>query len=137
MSDKKAIVLFSGTADKLQAAATMISGAAAMGQEVHVFLTFWGAVAFTKDQIDKPQPISPEYGAMGEKMAQLMQEKGVPAWSQVFRDAKELGDVHIHACSLTLDLLDIGEQDMDPMVDDVIGVATFTGMSEDADTLFI
>lgn len=133
----KAYVLFSGTGDRLQAAATMVSGAAAMGCEVHVFLTFWGLMAFQKDQIDTPKPMSPEYGEMGEKMAQIMVEKGAPPWFQVLRDAKEIGDVHIHACALTMDLAGINEADLDPLVDDVIGVATFTGLTDTADTLFI
>jgi peroxiredoxin family protein len=133
----KAFVLFSGTADKLQAAATMISGTAAMGVESHVFLTFWGLMAFQADTIEQPKPISPEYGEMGEKMGALMAEKGVPPWYQIMRDAKEIGDVHIHACSLTLDMLGMPIEALDPMVDDVIGVASFTGMTEDADTMFI
>lgn len=137
MTEKLAVVLFSGTADKLQAAATMVSGAVAMGVETHLFLTFWGEMAFTKEQINEPKPISPEYGAMGEKMGQLMQEKGMPVWHQVLRDLKDLGDLHIHACSMTLDMLGMDQDDLDPMVDDVIGVATFTGITEGAKTLFI
>jgi Uncharacterized conserved protein, COG2210 len=51
MAEKMSFVAFSGTADKLQALATMVSGAAAMGVETHVFLTFWGLNAFRKDLI--------------------------------------------------------------------------------------
>lgn len=137
MSEKLAIVLFSGTADKLQAAATMVSGAAAMGVETHLFLTFWGLNAFTKAQIDEPKPMSADYGHVGEQMGKLMMDKGVPAWSQIIRDAREIGDVHIHACSMTMDLQEMTQDDLDPMIDDVIGVATFIGLIEGGQTLFI
>ena len=35
-------------------------------------------------------------------------------WSELLRQAKEIGDVSIHACSLSMDLLDITEEDLDP-----------------------
>lgn len=138
MADSKmAIVVFSGTADKLQAAATMASGAAAMGIETHVFLTFWGVNAFRKSVIKEPLPMSPEYGDMAELMAKLMVEKNVPAWHEVFGMAKEIGDCHFHACTLTLELMGMTLDDLDPMVEDAIGVAAFMGMIPDAKVLFI
>jgi peroxiredoxin family protein len=137
MSDKMAIALFSGTADKLQAAATMASGAAAMGVEVHVFLTLWGANAFRKEMVGRELPWSADYGQEGENMAKLMAEKGAHGWYEVFGMAKDVGDVHFHACSHTMDLMDLSLEDMDPMVEDIIGVATFIRMTEDAQVLFI
>ncbi len=123
--DKLSIVLFSGTADKLQAAATMASGAAAMGVHTDVFLTFWGLNAFRKDMAGKQLPMSADYGQDAENMAKLMQEKGAHGWYEVFGMAKDVGDVHFHACSHTMDLMDLTLDDMDPMVEDIIGVATF------------
>lgn len=137
MAQKMAFVLFSGTADKLQAAATMVSGAAAMGVETHVFLTFWGLNAFRKTMIDEPLPMSADYGDMGEMMGKLMMDKGVPPWSQVLRDAKDVGDVHVHACAMTLDLMELTQDDLDPMVEDVIGVASFIQLADGASVLFI
>lgn len=137
MSNKLAIVLFSGTADKLQAAATIVSGAAAMEVETHVFLTFWGLGAMRTDAIGAPLPMSADYGQEGENVAKLMQEKGVQPWFEVLREAKAIGPVQVHACSMTMDLMELGKDDLDPMVDDVIGVATFIGMTEGAQVLFI
>ncbi len=137
MNRKMAVVLFSGTADKLQAAATMVSGAAAMGVETHIFLTFWGLNAFRKDRAGQPLPMSADYGQEGENVAKLMQEKQVPSWRDVLDMAAEVGDVHVHACAMTLDLMDLTQDDLLPMVEDVIGVATFTGLSEGAQLLFI
>lgn len=39
--DTLSLVLFSGTDDKLSAAAVLSAGAAAMGRKVNVFLQYW------------------------------------------------------------------------------------------------
>jgi peroxiredoxin family protein len=137
MADKLACVLFSGTADRLQAAATLASGAAAMGVETHLFLTYWGVNAFRPAVMAETPPISADYGDMGEMVAKLMAEKQVPPWQEVLATAKEVGDVRIHACAATMDLFDLTKDDLDPMVDDVIGVASFVGLAEGAQLLFI
>jgi peroxiredoxin family protein len=137
MADTMALVLSSETADKLQAAATMASGAAAMGVETHLFLTFWGLHAFRRSVIGTQLPMSAGYGETAEQMGKLMRDKGVAPWHEVLRDAKDVGDVRFHACAMTADLMDLTEDDLDPMVDDVIGVATFVELSAGARTLFI
>src|SRR5690242_17650729 len=45
------LVLFSGTDDKLQAAAVLAVGAAVMGRQVNVFLQYWALDAFRADRI--------------------------------------------------------------------------------------
>ncbi len=134
---KMAAVLFSGTADELQAAATLVSGAAAMDMEVHVFLTSWALHAFRRDVIDQPLPLSPGYGELTETMAMLMKQKGVPPWHQLLRMARSIGDVRIHACSMTTDLMGLQQSDLDDLVDDVIGIATMIDMTDGAQLMFI
>ena len=46
-------------------------------------------------------------------------------WSELFRQAKEIGDVGLHACSLSMEMFGITKDDLDPLVDDVEGVAAF------------
>ncbi len=135
--EKMSIVLFSGTADRLQAAATMVSGAAAMGVETHLFLTFWGLNALRKDMASKTLPMSADYGQDAENMAKLMHDKGAPGWRDVLGMAREVGDVRVHACAHTLDLMELTLDDLDPMVEDVIGVATFVSQAGDGQVLFI
>lgn len=115
----------------------MTSGAAAMGVETHIFLTFWGLHAFRKSVINTPLPMSSGYGELAEHVGKLMADRGVPAWHQLFRDAQDIGDVRIHACAMTADLMDLTKDDLDDMVEDVIGVASFIGLAEDAQLLFI
>src|SRR3972149_5210806 len=52
MDEPLNLVLFSGTDDKLQAAAVLTAGAAALGRPVHIFLQYWALHAF------RPHPIA-------------------------------------------------------------------------------
>jgi peroxiredoxin family protein len=91
------LVLFSGTDDKLDAAAVLMAGAAAMGRKVNVFLQYWALDAFRTDRITKDHGVAPEAGPDG---AELLQRHGGQHWSEILRQAKSIGDVKIHACSL-------------------------------------
>ena len=57
---------------------------------------------------------------------------------QNFQNAREIGDVKIYACSMTMELFDIKLQDLEPIVDDVTGVAVFVERAKEGKiTLFI
>ena len=116
------LALFSGTDDKLQASAVLTVGAAAMGRKVNVFLQYWALDAFRADRVVKDHGVSLEAGEDGRR---AMQEQGKPHWSELFRQAKDLGDVHIYACADSLEMFRIKKDDLDPMVDGVWGVASF------------
>ena len=63
MSESLSLVLFSGTDDKLHAAATIAAGAAAMGRPVNVLLMYWALDAFRTDRIETKHGLSYEAGA--------------------------------------------------------------------------
>lgn len=130
--DKMTIIVFSGTVDKLMAVATLATGAAAMGQEVDIFLTFWGLDAFRKDKVRTNTKFSSEFAEYADAAMQAMQAKGVRHWLDTLYDAKEIGEVHVNACSMTMELFGWTKDDLDPIVEDVIGVATFVEQAKDA-----
>ena len=51
--------------------------------------------------------------------------------------AKDLGDVDIEACSLSMDLLHLEESDLDPLVDGVEGVTAFWLAASEGQVVFI
>jgi peroxiredoxin family protein len=106
MSDDTTVslVLFSGTDDKLQAAAVLAVG------------------------------VSPEAGEVGLR---AMQDQGKPHWSDLFRQAKDLGGVAINACADSMEMFRITKDDLDPLVDGVWGVASFWMAAEDGPVTFI
>src|SRR5215469_7291512 len=60
-ANRLAIVLFSGTVDKLMSASILATGAAAMGMNVEIFLTNWGALAFRKGDYLTNTRVSADY----------------------------------------------------------------------------
>lgn len=138
MADRMSIILFSGTVDKLLAASILATGGAAMGQEVEIFLTTWGLMAFRNGAQKELPLVSKEFEAFTPAMMQAFKEKNVPSWMDNLRGAKEIGNVKIYACSMTMELFGFTRDDFDPIVDDVTGVATFVERAkESAITLFI
>jgi peroxiredoxin family protein len=138
MSKRMALVVFSGTTDKLTAVATLATGAAAMGMEVELFLTFWGLEAFRKGAKERSPRITAEFEDYGPVMMELMQAKHVPHWLDTLRAAREIGDVRILACSATMELFDMKLDDLEDVVDEVTGVASFIDRAKDAEiSMFI
>ena len=116
------LVLFSGTDDKLNAAAVLAVGAAAMERPVNIFLQYYALDAFRVDRIHTPHELSPE--ATAEQAPAVRNHKG-NHWSDLLMQAKEVGEVGIHACALSMEMFKLEKDDLDPLVDDVEGVAAF------------
>lgn len=118
------LVLFSGTDDRLSAAAVLATGAAAMGRPVNLFLQYWALDAFRKGKLTSDHGSATEAGQTGSA---LVRERltGQRHWSELLRQAKDIGEVKIHACALSMELFGISKDDLDPLVDDVEGVAAF------------
>jgi peroxiredoxin family protein len=125
MDDPLNLVLFSGTDDKLQAAAVLAAGAAALGRPVNVFLQYWALDAFRADRIASDHGLAPEAGADGRAAVDRLRAAGQASWAETLRQAKDLGGVDIQACSLSMDLLHIDQTDLDPLVDGVEGITAF------------
>jgi peroxiredoxin family protein len=129
--DTLSLVLCSGTDDRLTGAAVLVVGAAVMERKVEILLQFWALDAFRGDRITKDHGVSEEAGPEGRA---AWERHNGEHWSELLRQAKEIGDVSIHACSLSMDTLDITKDDLDPLVDDVRGVAAFMGAADGAIT---
>lgn len=139
MNDKEkfSIVLFSGTIDKIMAAVTLATGAAVMDKQVSIFLTYWGVIAFRKDDWKTNRRFSKDFEDYAGPAMEQMQAKRVPPWMETLMGAMELGSVTVKACSATMDLFDIKLEDLEPVVSEVSGVATFVEDAEGGTTLFI
>ncbi len=128
------LVLFSGTDDKLGAAAVLTVGAAAMGRPVNIFLQYYALDAFRSDRIRCHRGLSPE--ATPDLSRQFRDHNG-DHWSDLLRQAKEIGEVDIQACALSMDMFHVGKDDLDPLVDGVEGVAAFMTAASEGQVVFI
>jgi peroxiredoxin family protein len=135
MNDSLNIILFSGTEDKLHAAGTLAAGAAAMDRPVNVLLMYWALDAFRADRIEKDHGLA--YDAARPRFNEPVEHVGEIPWLETFRQAKEIGEVAILACSGSLDVLGIDATALDPLVDSSGGIAAFLLAAEGGQLIFI
>jgi peroxiredoxin family protein len=129
--DRVALVVFSGDLDRVLAAFIIATGAAAMGQHVSMFFTFWGLSVLKKDKqlsgkslfqkmmtlmspgSSKSLPVSQmNYFGVGAKMLRsMMKEKNVNSLEEMITLARELG-VRMIACEMSRDLMGIKEAEL-------------------------
>ena len=131
------LVLFSGTDDKLTAASILVAGAAALGRRVDILLQYWALEAFQKDRIEKDHGLAPEAGSEGSSaLWRASERKNFQHWSETLRQVKGIGEVRIHACAHSMEIFGLDQDGLDPLVDDVSGVASFMA-SADGQVMFI
>jgi peroxiredoxin family protein len=135
MTETLSLVLFSGTTDKLHAAATLAAGAAAMGRPVNVLLQYWALDAFRVERIDENHGLAWDATADGASRP-INGTRAIP-WLDTFRMAKELGELSVTACSGSLEVLGIDVTALDPLVDQSGGIASFLLAAEGGQVLFI
>ena len=140
--DKATIVVLSGDMDKVFAAFIIATGAAAAGMDTTLFFTFWGLNAIRKENltgkglmgkmvgllnrggINRLGPSKFNFGGMGRWMfKKMMRDKGVTALDDLRQTAIDL-DVHLLACKMSMDVMEIDREDLIDEVEDVAGVAT-------------
>jgi peroxiredoxin family protein len=128
------LVLFSGTDDKLTAGAVLAVGAAAMGRPVNIFLQYYALDAFRAGHLCDDHSLSPE--ATPEQAPIVRAHPGLH-WSELLRQAKDVGEVDIRACALSMDMLHLKQENLDPLVDGVEGVAAFMASASEGQVVFI
>jgi len=146
MADKKGttIILLSGDFDKVFAAFTLASAAAAAGMNTTIFFTFWGLKAIQKGNptgkgfmgrmigllnrggLERLNPSKFSFGGMGRWMfKKMMAAKGATTLAELRQACIDLG-VHFLACKMSMDVMEITREDLIPEVEDVVGAATAT-----------
>src|SRR2546426_6291659 len=129
--DRVALVVFSGDLDRVLAAFVIATGAAAMGQQVSMFFTFWGLSVLKKDSqlsgktlfqkmmalmspgSSQSLPVSKmNYFGVGSKMLRsMMKEKNVSSLEEMISLARELG-VRMIACEMSRDVMGLKESEL-------------------------
>jgi peroxiredoxin family protein len=139
MNVKPRFVLFAhnGTYDKLHQVATLGLTAAALGKEVIVVLLFWTIKKLADGRLDVID-FPPEYAENGAEVARLLREKNVPTISEMFKEAKLVGDFRLIACSAGLEYMGVDAATVAAQVDEVLGLPAILSLSSSAETtLFI
>ena len=153
----KTFILFSDDLDKALATFVLANGAAATGEKVTIFFTFWGLNAIKKER--KPAVRKDLFGKMfgmmlpsdstklklskmnmggiGAKMMRyLMGQKGVDSLESLRRQALDNG-VEFIACQMSMDVMGVKREELLDEVS-VGGVATYMSRADEANVnLFI
>ncbi len=153
----KTFIMFSDDLDKALATFVLANGAAATGQKVTIFFTFWGLNVIKK--LHKPKVEKDIFGKMfgmmlpssskklklskmsmggigGKMMRYIMKEKGIDSLESLRRQALENG-VEFIACQMSMDVMGVKKEEL---LDDVTigGVATYMERADNANVnLFI
>ena len=154
--DKVTLVVFSGDLDRVLASFVIATGAAAMGQQVSMFFTFWGLSVLKKNTelsgktlfqkmmavmspgSTRSLPVSKmNYFGVGAKMLRsMMKQRNVSSLEDMVALARELG-VRMTACEMSRDMMGIKESELVAGIE-CGGVATFLADSLQSRTsLFI
>ena len=135
--NKLVLVASKGTADTLYPALILATTAAAQSMPVDIYFTFGGMKLVTKGQADNIKP-SVDLDISPEQLKGLLSKGGMPTLTDMLKMAKESG-VRIHACSPTMSLYGMTQDQLADVCDDVIGAAGFLKLAADpnAITLFI
>jgi peroxiredoxin family protein len=131
------IFAHNATYDKLHQVGTIGLTASAMGKDVLVVLLFWTIKKLAQGRIDEVD-FPPEYGESAEEVARLLQEKKVPRISEMFQEAKQVGQFRLVACSAGLEYMGVDAEVVAKHVDEVMGLPAILSLTAGAETtLFI
>ncbi len=139
VNKKPTFVIFAhnATYDKLHQVATLGLTAAAMGKRVVVVLLFWTIKKLAEGKIDAVD-FPPEYAAQGKEVGRLLQEKKVPKISEMLKEAHQVGDFRLVACSAGLEYMGVDPDIVTKNVDEVMGLPAILSLTAEAETtLFI
>ncbi len=151
--NKLVIVCSKGSLDMAYPPLMLATSGAAMGMDVHLYFTFWGIDMVRKSTVESLKispvgnPAMPMPNILGmipgmtrlatRSMKGKMDKMKMPTIQEMIKTAKEAG-VHFHACSPSMQMMNLTKDDLIPEVDDIIGATTYLDLaSDDAITLFI
>lgn len=153
----KTFIMFSDDLDKALATFVLANGAAATGQKVTIFFTFWGLNVIKR--LSKPKVEKDIFGKMfgmmlpssslklklskmsmggigGKMMRSIMKHKGIDSLESLRRQALENG-VEFIACQMSMDVMGVKKEEL---LDEITigGVATYMERADNANiNLFI
>jgi peroxiredoxin family protein len=134
---KLAMIVHSGTIDKLYCAFILGSTATSMDMEVHLYFTFWGLNALVKGGLDKAG-LPSDYKQMEEPMKEALKRMKYPTPYEMLKRMKASGLLTIYACTPTMEMFGIKKESLIPEVDKLAGASTFLDVASEADiTLLI
>ncbi len=139
MNQRPRFVIFShnATYDKLHQVATLGLTAAAMGKDVTVVLLFWTIKKLSEGRLNELD-FPPEYQKHSLDVARLIKERKVPLITEMFEEARKVGQFRLIACSAGLEYMGVDSATVAKGVDEVMGLPAILSLTAGSETtLFI
>jgi peroxiredoxin family protein len=149
---KMCFVCSKGTLDMAYPALIMANGALNEGVETHIFFTFWGMDMITKKTMDHlkftilgnpathmPQGLGGLPGMTGvatKMMKKQIAGLDVPEVPEFLEMLVDMG-AHLWACKMSVDMMDLDEDELFDGVEAVINVSEFIELSDGAQIVFV
>jgi peroxiredoxin family protein len=128
---KLAIIVHSGTLDKLYCVFILGSTATSLGMETHLYFTFWGLNVLVKGGLEKAG-LPSTYKHMEEPLKKKLKEMKYPTPYELLKRMKASGLLKIYACSPTMEMFGVKKENLIPEVDEIAGASTFLDVAADA-----
>lgn len=132
---KFALLVKSGSFENMNTAALIASGAVANDHEVLMFFMHDGVWSLKKDVYETNRCIHSVYPEVSARIEQVDKEGKLQNWFTLLPQLKEIGEIKIVACGLMMDIFNLHKEDLVDFVDEVAGVAYFTGEAANSDTI--
>ena len=151
---KATIIVISGDFDKLFAAFTIATGAAASNMDVSMFFTFWGLRAIKKNirtgkslfgrmiglieggDITKANPSKYGFLGLGRWMfGKMMKNKNVAGLVELRQLSLDLG-VKMYSCQTSKEVMEIGDKALIDEVIDTVGVTSMIKQAQQSEFSF-
>ena len=148
---KATLIVISGDFDKLFAAFTIATGAAASNMDVYMFFTFWGLRAIKKNMgtgrglfgrmvglieggdITKANPSKYGFLGIGRRMfGKMMKNKNVAGLSELRQLAIDLG-VKMYGCETSMEIMEIENANFIDEVIDTVGVVSMIKQAQQSE----
>ncbi|UCE96493.1 MAG: DsrE/DsrF/DrsH-like family protein [Candidatus Bathyarchaeota archaeon] len=134
---KLAVVVQGGTIDKLYCAFILASTAVATDMEAHLYFTFWGLQMLVKGAMENAG-LPATYKHLEETMRKNLKAMNYPTPYEMLKRLKQSSLFKMYACSPTMKMFGVKQEDLIPEVEEIVGAATFLDIASNADvTLFI
>ena len=133
---KLAVIVHSGTLDKILCAFILGTTATAMDMEAHLYFTFWGLNMLVKGALDKTG-LPATYKHLEEQLKKKLGEMKYPTAYEMLKRMKATGLLKIYACSPTMEMFGVKREDLIPEVDQIAGAAAFLDLASTAETTIL
>ncbi|MHA2394365.1 MAG: DsrE/DsrF/DrsH-like family protein [Promethearchaeota archaeon] len=129
---KIAIIVHSGTLDKILCAFILGSTSTTLDWDVHMYFTFWGLNVLKKGGMED-LGLPAIYKDLEPSLKKKLEEMNYPTPYEMLQRMKQSGKLTLYACTPTMEMFDIKEEDLIPEVDKLAGAATFLDEAANAD----